>query len=132
MTNPCGIDELRKSGGDLIDRVRLSGERLVVTKNGKAAVALVPMEDLKILQWRDESKGIKPFWLCIKDNDKKFFTFAGPMRDDRPWMAAIDEAQRKGRHITCATVKNGPSEDATNTFIKRGFTYAKIIINPPY
>ena len=42
----CGIDALRRSGGDLIDRVRLNDERLIVTKNGKPAVAIISIGEL--------------------------------------------------------------------------------------
>lgn len=45
----CGIDELRRSGGDLIDRVRLIDERLIVTKNGKPAVAVISIGELERL-----------------------------------------------------------------------------------
>ena len=45
----CGVDELRRSGGDLIDRVRLNDERLIVTKNGKPAVAIISIGELERL-----------------------------------------------------------------------------------
>jgi prevent-host-death family protein len=38
-----GIEEARNQLGDLVDRVRLSGEHIVLTRYGKQAVILVPV-----------------------------------------------------------------------------------------
>lgn len=45
----CGIDELRRSGGELMDRARLNDERLIITKNGKPAVAIISVGELNRL-----------------------------------------------------------------------------------
>jgi prevent-host-death family protein len=39
-----GIEEARNQLGDLVDRVRLSGEHIILTRYGKQAVVLVPVE----------------------------------------------------------------------------------------
>ena len=43
MTNVVGVAEAKRRFSELIDRVR-SGERFVVTRRGRAVVALVPPE----------------------------------------------------------------------------------------
>jgi len=39
-----GIEEARNQLGDLIDRVRVKGEHITLTRYGKAAAILVPVE----------------------------------------------------------------------------------------
>jgi prevent-host-death family protein len=41
---------LRRSGADVIDRVRLTRERVLITNYGKPVAAMVSMEDLEILR----------------------------------------------------------------------------------
>jgi prevent-host-death family protein len=46
-----GIEEARNRLGDLVERVRLNGEHIVLSRYGKAAVVLVPVE------WHEECQG---------------------------------------------------------------------------
>ena len=39
-----GIEEARTQLGDLVERVRLNGEHIAVTRYGKQAVVIVPAE----------------------------------------------------------------------------------------
>jgi prevent-host-death family protein len=39
-----GIEEARNQLGDLIDRVRIGGEHITLTRYGKAVAVLVPVE----------------------------------------------------------------------------------------
>jgi prevent-host-death family protein len=39
-----GIEEARNQLGDLVERVRLGGEHIALTRYGKQAVVLVPVE----------------------------------------------------------------------------------------
>ena len=39
-----GIEEARNQLGDLIDRVRVKGEHITLTRYGKAVAVLVPVE----------------------------------------------------------------------------------------
>jgi prevent-host-death family protein len=39
-----GIEEARNQLGDLIDRVRVKGEHIVITRYGKRAAVIVPAE----------------------------------------------------------------------------------------
>lgn len=52
MKIECSIDSIRKQGAKLIDRVRYSDGRirLVVTKHGEPAVALISLDDLAALE----------------------------------------------------------------------------------
>lgn len=47
------VNDLRRTGGEIIDRVHYAKERVVVTKNGKPFVAIVSMEDLAALECYD-------------------------------------------------------------------------------
>lgn len=42
-------EELRLGVGELINRVKYRGERITVTRRGKPVMALVPIEDLELL-----------------------------------------------------------------------------------
>ncbi len=42
--------DLRHNSADIVSRVAVGGERLVLTRNGKAVAAIVPMDDLAALK----------------------------------------------------------------------------------
>jgi len=44
------INDLRRTGGGLIDRVHYAKERVIVTKNGKPFAAIVSIDDLAQLE----------------------------------------------------------------------------------
>lgn len=44
------VVELRNSLSEVLDRAEHHGERIVIHRRGKAAAALVPLEDLKLLE----------------------------------------------------------------------------------
>jgi prevent-host-death family protein len=44
------VTELRASFSDTVNRVAYGKERLVVTRHGKEMVALVPIEDMRLLE----------------------------------------------------------------------------------
>ena len=52
-----GVEETRSMLGDLVERVRVGGEHFVITRYGKPAAVIVPVEWLeeaqgKIREWR--------------------------------------------------------------------------------
>jgi prevent-host-death family protein len=44
------IERARVELSDVVSRVQYAGDRFVVTRRGKPAVAIVPLEDLELLQ----------------------------------------------------------------------------------
>ena len=42
--------ELKKSFGETTGRVEYAGERIVVRRNGREAFALIPIDDLRLLE----------------------------------------------------------------------------------
>ena len=46
----CSIMELRREGGDIIARVKIGGERIVVTDYGKPQAAIVSLSDLALIE----------------------------------------------------------------------------------
>jgi prevent-host-death family protein len=44
------VNELRANVKDVLNRVQFGGERIVVTRNGDEAVALVPLSDLEKIE----------------------------------------------------------------------------------
>jgi prevent-host-death family protein len=53
MGKIVSIEDARKKLGDLVDGARLRGDQYIISKKGKPAAALVPLE---ILQRHEESK----------------------------------------------------------------------------
>ena len=58
MAQPTEIpaSEVRGQISDVISRVAFGGERVVISRNGKAQVAVVPMADLDRLKQLDEQR----------------------------------------------------------------------------
>src|SRR5512132_2717358 len=48
--------EVRAQISDVISRVAYGGERVIISRNGKAQVAIVPIEDLERLKQLDEER----------------------------------------------------------------------------
>jgi prevent-host-death family protein len=55
MGKTVTIEDARKTLGTLVDAARLKGDRYIISKKGKPAAALVPLE---IVQKHEESKKI--------------------------------------------------------------------------
>ena len=55
MAHEVPVTQARAEFADLVNRVVYGGERVVVTRHGKAIVALVPAEDLARLEELDEA-----------------------------------------------------------------------------
>jgi len=53
------ISEVREHLADLGNRVSLLGERLVVERRGKNLFALVPVEDLELLERLEDQRDIR-------------------------------------------------------------------------
>jgi prevent-host-death family protein len=53
------ISEAREHLADLGNRVALRGERLVVERRGKSLFALVPVEDLELLEQLEDETDIR-------------------------------------------------------------------------
>lgn len=49
-TERITVTDFRDQFSDLVSRVGFHGERVIVTRNGKDRVALVPMEDLRAIE----------------------------------------------------------------------------------
>lgn len=48
--NAISLVNLRKSLGDIVNRVSFAQERTTISKNGKTVAALIPVEDLDLLE----------------------------------------------------------------------------------
>lgn len=49
-TTEVPAQALRREAGDLLGRIQYQHERVVVTKHGKPIVAMVPIEDLALIE----------------------------------------------------------------------------------
>lgn len=46
----CSIMQLRREGGNIIARVKIAGDRVVITDYGKPQAAIVSLEDLALIE----------------------------------------------------------------------------------
>lgn len=49
-TTEVPAQALRREAGDLLGRIQYQHERVVITKHGKPIVAMVPIEDLALIE----------------------------------------------------------------------------------
>jgi len=58
----------------------------------------------------------EPFFLILKDDEKQLFAVIGPMTDDTSWTHRVYEAQQRGCHVRCETVRRANIESARAGF----------------
>ena len=54
-----GVADIRAHLADVINRVAYGGERIVLQRRGKQVLAVVPMEDLELLQTLKDQSDIR-------------------------------------------------------------------------
>ena len=64
------LAEARRTLGDVVDRVRYRGERVVLTANGKPAAA-VPIEILQLLQDLENADDVRAVRRALKEHKAK-------------------------------------------------------------
>ena len=58
MTDTISSTQFRDGFSQVIDRIQHKGERLVLTRNGHAACAMVSLDDLKLLECIEDEHDI--------------------------------------------------------------------------
>lgn len=53
------MTEVRHVFTELADQVRINGERVCISKNNKPALALVPLEDMRLLEMLEDMIDLK-------------------------------------------------------------------------
>jgi len=53
------MTEVRRVFTELADQVRINGERICISKNNKPALALVPLEDVRLLEMLEDMIDLK-------------------------------------------------------------------------
>lgn len=61
------MTEARHDFADLADQVRISGERVCISKNNKPALALVPLEDMKLLEMLEDMIDLRDALKALKE-----------------------------------------------------------------
>ncbi len=67
-----GLVALRNQIGDIVNRVQYTGERITVNKHNKAVAAIIPIEDLKLLEEiedRIDAKSVDTMMDNLQDSD---------------------------------------------------------------
>jgi len=75
-TKNIGVAEAKKHFSELLGRVAYGGERIKISKRGKAMALLVPVEDVGEERHLSEVNG----WL---ENDDPFFSVLNEIMEDR-------------------------------------------------
>lgn len=61
------MTEARHEFADLADQVRINGERICISKNNKPALALVPLEDLQLLEMLEDMIDLREALEALKE-----------------------------------------------------------------
>lgn len=60
---------LRKSLGDIISRVNFTHDRTLISRNGKSVAAIVPVEDLELLESLENRADIEALRQARREDD---------------------------------------------------------------
>jgi prevent-host-death family protein len=74
------VTDARKSIGELVDRVKFAGERIVLNKSGKRAAALVSISDLELLEAMQDRRDAEEAERILSDPRQKPVPFAPSRR----------------------------------------------------
>jgi prevent-host-death family protein len=66
-----GVTEVRSSLADALNRAAYAGERVVVHRHGKDIAAVVPIEDLRLLQELENRIDLEDARAALKEAKKK-------------------------------------------------------------
>lgn len=66
-----GIAEIRNNMADALNRVAYQGERIVLERRGKGVAAIVPMEDLALLEAIEDRADVKAARKAIAEMKRK-------------------------------------------------------------
>ncbi|BAZ65395.1 hypothetical protein NIES4106_01330 [Fischerella sp. NIES-4106] len=69
MTNSISATEARANLQELINRVEYGRERIVIERHGKAAVAMIGLEDLKRLEALEDAINSQQLRRAVAEND---------------------------------------------------------------
>lgn len=61
------MTKARHEFADLADQVRINGERVCISKNNKPALALVPVEDMKLLEMLEDMIDLRDALRALKE-----------------------------------------------------------------
>ena len=71
MTTSLPLTEAREVLGGVVNRVLLRGERVTISKNGKDVAAIVPLEDVKLLEELEERVDLEEARAALAEARKK-------------------------------------------------------------
>ena len=70
-TMKIGIAEIRNNMADALNRVAYQGERIVLERRGKGVAALVPMDDLALLEAIEDREDVKAARKALAEMKRK-------------------------------------------------------------
>lgn len=65
------LTEAREVLGGIVNRVSLRGERVTISKNGKDVAAIVPLEDVRLLEEIEERMDLEEACAALAEARKK-------------------------------------------------------------
>jgi prevent-host-death family protein len=66
-----GIAEIRNNLADALNRVAYQGERIILERRGKACAAIVPMDDLALLEAVEDREDVKAARKALAEMKRK-------------------------------------------------------------
>ena len=65
------ISEARESFSETVNRVAFGGERVVLTRHGRRVAAVVPIEDLELLEQLEDARDLDDVRLALADPENR-------------------------------------------------------------
>jgi prevent-host-death family protein len=69
------VVELRRALGDVLNRAEYQGERIIIHRRGKNAAALIPIEDLRLLERliddTEDRLDVAARWAALEESDER-------------------------------------------------------------
>ena len=66
--------QLRNVIGSVLNQVQFKGERVVLNRQGKPAAAIIPIEDLRLLEELEDRMDIETIERVLSDPATRFYT----------------------------------------------------------
>jgi prevent-host-death family protein len=68
MTTEINTAEAKEQFTDLVNRVALNKERIILTRRGKEIAAIIPAEDLQLLQANQDKQDVREATDALKES----------------------------------------------------------------
>jgi prevent-host-death family protein len=66
----CNMAEMRKNLSEVVSRAAFGGERIIIGRRERDLAAIVPIEDLELLEFLEDQEDVKAAMRTLKKGEK--------------------------------------------------------------